>query len=76
MTTETKIRNQILKRIQRIPMEQLSELDEYLRKLETQISKKKKVLSYAGAWKDLDEDVFRELTDGLITRREEYFILK
>ncbi len=70
MTTETKIRKQILKRIQQIPMERLSDLDEYLRKLEAQISKKKKVLSYAGTWKDLDEDVFRELTDGLISRRE------
>jgi hypothetical protein len=34
MITETKIRKQILKRIERIPIEQLSELDEYLRKLE------------------------------------------
>jgi hypothetical protein len=34
------------------------------------MSKKKKVLSYAGAWKDLDEDIRRELTDGLISRRE------
>jgi len=58
MTTETKIRKQILKRIQRISDEHLSDLDEYLRKLEGQISKKKKVLSYAGAWKDLDEDIF------------------
>ena len=70
MTTETKIRKQILNLIQQIPMEQLSELDEYLRKQEEQISKKKKVLSYAGVWKDLDEDVFQELTDGLISRRE------
>ncbi len=70
MTTETKIRKQILKRIKQIPMEQLSELDEYLKKLEEQISKKKKVLSYAGVWKDLDEDAFRELTNGLISKRE------
>jgi len=71
MTTETKIRNRILKRIERISSEQLSELDEYLKKLEKQAKKKKKVLSYAGVWKDIDENIFREFTEELVVRRQE-----
>jgi hypothetical protein len=71
MTTETKIRNRILKRIERISSEQLSALDEYLKKLEKQATKKKKVLSYAGVWKDLDENIFREFTEELVVRRQE-----
>lgn len=69
MTTETKIRNQILRRIERIPEEQLLKLDKYLKKLESRNTKKDKILSYAGAWKDMDDDIFREFTDELITRR-------
>jgi hypothetical protein len=71
MTTETKKRNQILKRIERIPEEQLSELDKYLKTLEAKNTKKSKVLSYAGVWKDLDDNIFREFTEELIVRRQE-----
>jgi len=69
LIAETKIRNQILRRIEPMPGEQLSKLDKYLKKLEFQSSKKSKILSYAGAWKDLDDNIFREFTVELITRR-------
>jgi len=69
MITETRIRNQILRRIERMPGEQLSKLDKYLKKLALEKSRKDRILSYAGAWKDMDDDIFREFTDGLITRR-------
>ncbi|MCK9270661.1 MAG: hypothetical protein RBR47_14985 [Bacteroidales bacterium] len=71
MTTETKKRNQILKRIERMPEEQLTELDKYLKMPEAKNTKKSKVLSYAGAWKDLDDNIFREFTEELIVRRQE-----
>jgi hypothetical protein len=71
MITETKIRDKILKRINRIPVEQLTEVEKYLKMLESQNTKKKKILSYAGSWKDLDDEVFRQFTNELITRRQE-----
>jgi hypothetical protein len=71
MITETKIRDKILKRIKRIPVEQLTEVEKYLKMLESQNTKKKKILSYAGSWKDLDDEVFRQFTNELITRRQE-----
>lgn len=71
MIAETKIRNQILRRIERMPGEQLSKLDKYLKKLELEITKKDRILSYAGAWKDMDDDIFREFTEELIVRRQE-----
>lgn len=71
MIAETKIRNQILKKIERMSGEQLSKLDKYLKKLESRNTKKEKILSYAGAWKDMDDDIFREFTTELITRRQE-----
>jgi len=71
MTTETKIRNQILKRIERIPGEQLSKLNKYLKKLESRQAKTNKILSYAGVWNDLDEDTLSEFTEKLTARRQE-----
>lgn len=71
MIAETKIRNQILRRIERMPGEQLSKLDKYLKKLELEKSKKDRILSYAGAWKDIDNDIFSEFTTEIITRRQE-----
>jgi hypothetical protein len=68
---ETKKRNQILKRIERIPVEHLSDIEKYLKTLEAKNTRKSKVLSYAGVWKDLDDNIFQEFTEELIARREE-----
>jgi hypothetical protein len=54
-----------------MPEEQLSELDKYLKMLEAKNTKKSKVLSYAGIWKDMDDNIFREFTEELIVRRQE-----
>ena len=70
MTTETHIRNQITKQVERVPPYKLNELIKYLDKLEQEANKKKKVLSYAGVWEKMDEDIFKEFTDDLIARRE------
>jgi hypothetical protein len=69
MIAETKIRNQILRRIERMTGEQLSKLDKYLKKLALEKTKKDRILSYAGTWKDMDDDIFREFTSELLTRR-------
>jgi len=69
MTAETKIRMQILRRIERIPDEHLAKIDYYLKKLENLSTKRDKILAYAGAWNELDEGVFREFTEELLTRR-------
>lgn len=58
MKTETQIRNQIFRQIQRIPGDKLKDLSEYLAKLEQDINKKEKILSYAGAWRALDDSTF------------------
>lgn len=71
MISETIIRNQILRIIERMPGEQLSKLDMYLKKLALEKTKKDRILSYAGAWKDMDDNIFRGFTEELIARRQE-----
>lgn len=70
MITDIQRRNQILRRIGRIPKDKLKELDEYISKLEHDVGKNNRTLSFAGAWKDIDESVFDELTEKLITNRQ------
>lgn len=69
MITDKQRRNQILRRISRIPKNRLKELDEYVAKLEQGNNKKSRTLSFAGAWQDIDDTVFHDLTNNLISNR-------
>ncbi len=69
MIADTQIRQQIFRKILRIPANKLNDLNDYLSKLEQTIEKSSKNLSYAGSWINLDESVFDELTDKLISNR-------
>jgi hypothetical protein len=69
MTNINQLRHQLLKRIQKIPQQQLQELDNYAAKLESIDASKEKILSYAGIWKDLDSELFDELTENIHGRR-------
>ena len=70
MITNTQIRNQILRKIQRIPDDKLKELEVFVSKLEETTNKKDKNLSFAGAWENIDDNLFNEFTDNLIDRRQ------
>lgn len=70
MTTNTQIRNQIFRKIQRIPANRLKELEVFVSKLEETTNKKDKNLSFAGAWENIDEHLFNEFTDNLVDRRQ------
>ncbi|MBN2348645.1 MAG: hypothetical protein JXJ22_07410 [Bacteroidales bacterium] len=70
MINDTQKRNQILRKIYRIPSEKLEELDDFVSRLEQDINKKSKVMSFAGAWQNLDDSVFKDLTENLISNRQ------
>lgn len=70
MITDIQRRNQILRRISRIPKDKLKELDEYIAKLEHEVGRDNKTLSFAGAWKDMDESILDDFTKRLISNRQ------
>lgn len=70
MTIDIQKRQKILKTIYRIPSDKLNELDEFISKFELEPYIKSKNLSFAGAWKNMDESIFSEFTDKLINRRQ------
>ena len=70
MSTDTQIRSRLLRKIQKIPSNRLNELNEFISKLEQTSSNKDKILAFAGAWENLDTNVFAELTENLISNRQ------
>ena len=69
MISETQIRQQIFRKILRIPSNKLNDLNDYLSKLEQTTEKSSKILSFAGSWINIDESVFGEFTENLISNR-------
>ena len=68
--SDTQIRDQLIRRIQRIRADILRQLDDYAAKLEETFNNKDKILSFAGTWENIDDDLFNDFTDKLITRRQ------
>lgn len=69
MKTDTQIRKMIMQRIKRVPGNRLKELDEYVAGLEQKMNQRERILTYAGVWKNIDDEVFDDLTENLLTKR-------
>lgn len=69
MDIRNKLRNSLIRRIQQLPMDKLTEISNLLNKIENQFKSKEKTLKLAGSWKDLDKDVFNDLTEKLHDNR-------
>jgi len=69
MTADNQIRQQIFRKIRRIPASKLNDLNDYLSLLEQTTDKSSKILSFAGSWNNIEETAFDELTNQLISNR-------
>lgn len=70
LDTNIQIRNQILRKIYRIPSNKLKELDEYISKLDEDTPSTAKILTFAGSWENLDKSILDELTESLVENRK------
>ncbi len=69
MTLENKLKNSLIRKIQRLSADKLTEVNSLLGKIENQFKSKESTLKLAGSWKDLSQDFFVELTENLHTNR-------
>jgi len=69
MTVRKKILQQIIQKIDKLPDDKLSELLAYIGEMEELNESQQFFLSFAGSWKDIDEEVFDDLTINLGDRR-------
>lgn len=70
MITDKQRKNQILRRIQKLPPDKIKELHEFVGKIDQETPMKMKILSYAGTWSDIDDTVYNDLTENLISQRQ------
>lgn len=69
MNVENRLRNSLIRKLQRLSADKLSEVNDLLGKLENQLKSKDKTIKLAGTWKDLGNDFFTEMTEKLHERR-------
>lgn len=65
MTIKNRLRNSLIRKIQQLSTDKLTEMNNLLGKLENQFKSKDKTLKLAGSWKDLGDDFFVDLTEKL-----------
>jgi len=71
MKTEAQIRNLLVKKVLEVPANKLKLLSDFFSKIEgIRMNKGEDILSFSGAWKDLDDDAFKDLTDNLNQNRK------
>lgn len=68
MTAEQKLKEEIKERIEHVPAERLSDVLDFIKNMEEN-SEIAEVMSFAGMFNDLDEDLFEDLTTKLHDNR-------
>ena len=62
-------RNKIIRSISQVSDSQLEDLYQYISQLDKKDQDKRKQKKFAGIWQDLDDEVYKELTENLIDNR-------
>jgi hypothetical protein len=69
MTATKKLRNNLIRKVQKLSADKLNEINNLIGKMENQFESKEKTLKLAGVWKGLSEDVFTDLIENLHINR-------
>jgi|GEM_PF-968443 len=69
MITEKNKRSQIISRVKSLPNEQLDTLDLFIKSLEKAGSNETDVLSFAGIFKNMNPEIWDDLTNSLHEKR-------
>lgn len=69
MNVKNRLRNTLVRKLQQLSTDKLTEVNNLLGKIESKLKSKDKTLELAGTWKDLDDNLFIEMTDKLHENR-------
>ncbi len=69
MNVKNRLRNTLVRKLQQLSTDKLTEINNLLSKIESQLKSKDKTLKLAGTWKDLDDNFFIEMTEKLHDNR-------
>jgi hypothetical protein len=72
------VRERVMQEVQLIPEEKLTELYDFLHYFRLGLQNSKgdsaEIMKFAGSWKDMTEESFQELTEGIVQRRKNAFM--
>jgi hypothetical protein len=69
MDAKNKLKNNLIRKIQKLSSDKLFELSALIDKIEMDIKSKDKTLSLAGSWSNIDDEIFKDLTEDLHNSR-------
>lgn len=69
MNIKNRLRNNLIRKIQQLSTDKLTEVTNLLSKIENQFKSKDSTIKLAGTWKDLGDDIFSDLTEKLHDNR-------
>jgi hypothetical protein len=69
MTANQSVKEQVKEKIEQIPAERLADVLDFLLKIEEEEQHILEILSFAGTWKGLDQDLWDDLTIDLHKNR-------
>jgi hypothetical protein len=69
MNVKNRLRNSLVRKLQQLSADKLTEINNLLSKIENQLKSKDKTLKLAGTWKDLGNDFFIDMTEKLHDNR-------
>jgi nucleoid DNA-binding protein len=70
MTTKSKLRQKIIKKIHYLPEDELGYIERFIDELENNIKSDSEILLYSGIFKDLDKEILDDLTKNLHNKNE------
>jgi len=69
MDVKNRLRNNLIRKINQLSTDKLTEMTNLLGKMEIQFKSKDKTLKLAGTWEDIDNDILMDLTKNLHSNR-------
>jgi hypothetical protein len=69
MNRRKRLKNDLVRKLMRLSADKLAEVYALLGTIKSRFASKEKTLEFAGSWKDMDNDLFSELTDELHAKR-------
>lgn len=69
MTVKNKLRNKLIRLIQQLSTDKLTEVSKILNTIEQQFKSKDSTIKLAGSWNEIDNELFSDLTDKLHLHR-------
>jgi hypothetical protein len=69
-TSNVNIKDKIIRKVNRLSHDKLKSIDTFIDKMENENSNKDEILSFAGSWKEFDDEFIEELTVKLPEKRK------